>query len=247
MKKKLMITSLLVASLCFLPIAGGEANPFVHTVQAESISNAKTITVSGVGEVNVTPDVVHVHFGVHTTGKTALAAYQSNAATFSKVKEALVEKKIAEKDIQTIRLHAYPVYDYRESGRELTGYEVDHVLRVTYRDLDTLGSFLDTLAEVGVNRIENIEYATEKRNEYELQALEKALASARQKAEVLAKAQGKVLKEVLLIQEGASYNTPIFRNVSIAPEMHDTASKSMEIYTGELTITKQVQVVYQFE
>lgn len=242
-----MLTSLLVVCLSLLPMIGGELNPLAHTVQAEGAGETKTVTVSGIGAVHVTPDVIHVHFGVHTTGKTALEAYQSNAATFNRVKDALSEKHIAEKDIQTLRFHVYPVYDYRESGRVLTGYEVDHLLKVTYRDLDTLGSFLDTLAEVGVNRIENIEYATEKRSEYELQALEKALASARQKAEVLAKGQGKVIKEVLHIQEGTSYQQPVYGNYFVAREALPADSGSMDIYTGELTITKQVQVVYQFE
>lgn len=239
---------MIATSMFILPIIGGETNPFSQSVQAENVSTeSKTITVSGVGEVTATPEVAHVHFGVQTTGSTALDAYQSNAATFAKIKAALAEKNIAEKDIQTIRFNAYPQYDYKESGRELIGYEVSHVLSVTYRDLNSLGQFLDSLAEVGVNRIENIEYATEKRHDYELKALEKAVENARQKADVIARGQGKVLKGALHIQEGAAYNNPVFKTFAMEQAAYDTSSSKMEIYTGELTISKQVQVIYQFD
>src|SRR5690606_16363886 len=142
----------------------------------------------------------------------------------AKIKAALQEKNIAEKDIQTIRFHAYPNYDYRESGRELIGYEVNHVLSVTYRDLEGLGQFLDSLAEVGVNRIENIEYATEKKSNNELQALEKAVENARQKADVLAKGVGSVIKGAVHIQEGTGYNTPIFKTIAMEQMAADSAS-----------------------
>lgn len=250
MKMKWIAVSLLAMGLFILPVVGEISTPWLQQVQAEEANlHNKTIAVSGQGEVTVKPDVAHVHVGVQTTGKTALEAYQSNAETFSKIKAALLEENIADKDIQTIRFNAFPIYDYREGGRELTGYEVNHVLSVSYRDLESLGQFLDLLTEVGVNRIENIEYATEKKHEYELQALEKALANAREKADVLARGVGQTIKGAVHIQEGTGYNTPIFRTFAMEQMAADTTSAagSMSIYTGELTITKQVQVIFQFE
>lgn len=249
MKKKWLAAFLIVSAMFILPIVGGEAGYLMKEVKAESAGIERhTITVSGVGEVTATPDVAHIQFGVQTEGKTAIEAYQSNAATFERIKAALAEQNIANKDIQTVRFNAYPNYDYKESGRELTGYQVNHIISVTHRDLDVIGKFLDSLAQVGVNRVENIQYGTEKKDDYELKALENALENARQKADVVAKKQGKALKGVLHIQEGSGYNAPVFRDFGMEKVAQDSsASSNMEIYSGELTITKQVQVTYQFD
>ena len=81
---------------------------------------------------------------------------------------------------------------------------------MTTRDLNGIGQLLDDLSASGANRMDGVQFDTEKQDQYELQALEKAMANAKAKAETLAKAAGKQLKGVLTISQNSANSGPIF-------------------------------------
>src|SRR5690606_10161653 len=133
----------------------------------------KTISVTGTGEITVEPDVAYVNLGVLTKGKTADEAQQENAEIFAKVNKVLFDEyKLEEADVKTIGFNVRPDYSYQE-GKEptITGYTATHTIRVTYRDLDSIGELLDAVAKAGVNQINNVQFATEKSDEYEKEAM----------------------------------------------------------------------------
>jgi uncharacterized protein YggE len=201
----------------------------------------KQISVVGTGTVTVVPDVVYVQFGVETVGKTANEALQKNAQIFENVKAAIIKAGVADKDIQTVQFNTFPIYD----DQKLTGYRVQNMVRVTYRDIKNVGNLLDQLSAAGVNRVDSLSFHTEKMDEYEIKALDLAVQDARTKAEVLANAAGVRIKGVLAVTEGGAAPPPIvFAQKQRVAELARTAQT--EISPGELTIEASVQVVYSF-
>ena len=75
--------------------------------------------------------------------------------------------------------------------------------------------------------MDGVQFDTEKQDQYELQALDKAMANAKAKAETLAKAAGKQLKDVITISQNSMNAVPIYiqRNTMMADKAADSAPR----------------------
>ncbi|MBO8171940.1 MAG: SIMPL domain-containing protein [Bacillaceae bacterium] len=230
-----------IGMLLYVGNPGADGNGVRAATQEEA---GRTITVSGTGEVQIKPDVAYVRLGVQTEEKSAEAAQQANARAFEKIREVLDQHQISENDIETVRFDLWPRYDYMEQKRVLRGYTLNHIIEITYRDMDGIGGLLDDLSRAGVNRVDQIRFDTEKQSKYEIEALEKAIASARQKAEAMVKAEGKQVSGVVqMVEEGSSVQPVRYDMVTVAKE---SASAETDVYSGEVTVRKSVRVVYEF-
>jgi len=126
MLKKLLRVSLvltvLALSLSFYGLTRG-----VEQANAAEVTTIGTISVSGQGEMMVTPDVAYVQVGLETSGTTAKEAQDANAKQFANLSKALKELKIVDKDIKTTSFSTYPNYEWIKDKQELKGY-LSHLL-----------------------------------------------------------------------------------------------------------------------
>ncbi|WP_409345807.1 SIMPL domain-containing protein [Paenibacillus sp. MBLB4367] len=238
------------------------AAPFYSSTAAELIKPAtaeaageqsverNTIQVSGQGEFSVTPDVAYVTFAIQTEGKTANEAQKANADTFAKLEKLLYDTyKFDKKDVKTSGFNVQPQYSYEDKqGPKVTGYTANHSVTVTYRDLAKIGELLDAASEAGVNRVNGIQFGTEKGQDYELQVIEKAMANAETKAKSIAKYAGKSLKGIIHVEQSSSAGTP--RPVELggyAMAKSAAMDSATSIQAGELTLTGSVQVTFEFQ
>ncbi|QTH42097.1 SIMPL domain-containing protein [Cohnella sp. LGH] len=228
----------------------GEGN----TVSAETAQAAPyTITVGANGSVMVEPDVAYLRLAVETRGKKATEAQQANAKQFAGVEKTLYETfGIAKKDVTTTGFDVQPEYDYTEKdGRVLKGYIAVHSLQVTYRKLPDIGKLFDALTESGANRLDGVQFSTEKKEQYELDALKKAMENAAAKAGVLATSANRQLKGVVNIVQGDVANVPVVYARDQAKvmmnEMASAAGASSSVQSGQIEISTQVTVQYEMQ
>ncbi|MFC3799286.1 SIMPL domain-containing protein [Cohnella sp. GCM10012308] len=218
-------------------------------VQAASVQNA--VTVGAEGSIKVDPDVAYLSFGVDARGKTAQEAQQASAAKFAAVEKALYDTyKIDKKDVQTTNFGVQPEYNYTEKeGQVLKGYLATHSVRVAYRDLAGIGKLLDAVSAAGANRIDGVQFGTEKQDQYELDALKKAMTNAGAKASVLATSASRTLGPVINIVQGNAVNVPIvtqnFDMIKAASE--SSAGVSSSVQSGQIEISASVTVQYQLK
>ena len=110
MRSFLLTRGLLAALVVTLLLLGGFARPDTRTTLAAAAdSSAKTITVTGQGQVLRTPDLATVHLGVETIGRTAQQAMEKNGAAMTAIVSYIKSLGIADKDIQTTGLSLYPI------------------------------------------------------------------------------------------------------------------------------------------
>jgi uncharacterized protein YggE len=217
---------------------------------AEESADKRTISVTGAGEITVEPDVAYLNFGVLAKAKTAEEAQNANAKAFEKVNKMLKEQfKLSDKDIKTVGFYVHPEYNYEERKEPvITGYTATHSIQISYRELDRIGELLDAATKAGVNQVNQVSFATENTKKHEMEAMKAAMENARDKAEVLAAAEGKTIKEVIQISQSSQMgNGPIYSNHSGGYAMAEKADYSQtQINTGEIVITTQVNVTYEF-
>jgi uncharacterized protein len=238
----LLVSVILMAAL--LSACGGIA--YAQTPQPDQTQPQRTITVSGSGKTTLTPDIAYISIGVHTENKDAAEAVAANNSQSEKVVEALNNFKIDPKDIQTTNFSIYPRQDYDQNGKP-TGitFIVDNTVYVTLRDLEEVGAFLDAAVKAGANSISGIQFDVENKTEALSAARKAAVADAQAQAEELAQAAGVELGPVQSISSYANYPVPI--EATKAAVMMDSAAASVPISPGQMTLTVDVNVVYQIQ
>ena len=147
------------------------------------------MTVTGEATVAVAPDAAVIRIGVSSQDKTAREASDANAKQMSAVLAAIKDTGIAERDIQTSRLSLQPQYDTNKSGTaRLTGFQATNQVTVKIRDIDKLATVLDRAIAAGANEMSGIEFVVTEQSKMLDQARDDAIADARRKAELYAKA-----------------------------------------------------------
>ncbi|MFS1514811.1 SIMPL domain-containing protein [Chengkuizengella sp. SCS-71B] len=245
-KKTISITLLSVLLAAAAWIGFLQNSDVKGNVLAQEGQKNNTITVTGNGEIMVEPDVAYVHVTVETKADTAKKSQDANAKSMETVDKMLYDTyKFDKKDVKTTSFNVYPEYQYmQDEAPKLLGYKTTHSVQITYREIDEIGKLVDDLTKAGVNRVDNIQFGTEKSDEYELQAIEKAMANAKEKATVIAKTDNRSIKGIVNVVQG--------QGVSISPyggataKLYAAEDSVTSISTGQISITTQVTVQYDF-
>jgi uncharacterized protein len=196
------------------------------------------ISVTGEATVSVPPDMAQIDGGVTSEAKTAREASEANNAAMGKVLLALKGAGIDEKDFQTSRLQLQPQYPPNRTGPStIVGYRASNRVTIRLREVTKVASVIDTLGGAGANDIGGINFTVSNASKLLDEAREQALADARRKAEIYAKAAGVTLGAPLSISEESSPGPTPFR-ARIAAGM----AVSAPVAQGEETLSVTVNV-----
>jgi uncharacterized protein len=215
-------------------IAGG--TPLAAPVRAQTVPPAM-ISVSGEATVSVAPDLAQIEAGVTSEAKTAREASETNNATMGKLLLALKAASIDEKDIQTSRLSLQPQDAPNRTGPSaIVGYRASNRVTVRLRDVTKVANTVDMLVGAGATDIGGINFMVSNASKLLDEARERAVADARRKAEIYAKAAGVTLGEPLNISEGGNAAPVPYRRMAVG------MAASTPVAQGEETLQVTVSV-----
>ena len=200
------------------------------------------IVVVGAGSVHVPPDNARIRGGVTTRARTVKEASEANSKIMGAITAALLDSGVAQTDIRTSRFSVQPVYAPAQPGVEprLSGYSVSNQVEVLIRQIAKVGDILERLVNAGATDVGNIEFLNSDRSNILDQAREAAVADARHKAELYARASGVSLGRVLTITEEAVDRAPV-------PLLRASAARDapVPIAAGENTLEARIVVEYE--
>jgi uncharacterized protein len=204
----------------------------------------RQITVQGAAEADAVPDLATVTAGVDTRAESAAAALAENSETMTAILAAIDAAGIERRDVQTSQLSLSPVYEpYRDDAEgppAVLAYEASNLVTVRVRAVDTLGAVIDALARAGANRLQGVSFDVADPKPHLDVAREQAVADARARAELYARAAGVALGPVVSIRETVEVPGPILMRA-------EAASDAPPIAAGTVTLSAQVEVVYAIE
>jgi hypothetical protein len=223
------------------PVAAIAAAAIVATfapVQAQAPADfPSAISVSGEATVSVPPDLAQVDAGVTSDAKTAREASDANNAAMGKVLAALKGAGIEDKDYQTSRLSLQAEYAPNRSGPSpVVGYRASNRVTIRLRDVTKIAGVIDTVVGAGANDIGGINFMISQASKLLDDARTQAVADARRKAEIYAKAAGVTLGAPLSISEEGTAPRPMFR-AKMATQM-----AAAPVAQGEETLSVVVNV-----
>ena len=166
----------------------------------------RDLSVNGIGEVEVKPDIATITLGV-TTGPQATAKVANDmlAQKITAVLTAVESAGVSKDDTKTANLTINPIYEYRPDGRQvLRGFEGSQQVEVKIRNLDAVGDIVSRTTTEGVNQVGGINFTVDKPEDMKQQAEAKAIEDAKAKAKELASSLGVKIKRVKYYSSNSS-------------------------------------------
>ncbi len=210
------------------------------------------LTVSAEGRSERKPDLALFSAGVTSSGKTAGEALAANSADMNRVIAAPKRAGIADRDIQTSNLSLNPVYAQQRPRPDGTiepeqlliiGYQVTNTVSVRQRKLGELGPVIDTLVSAGANQVNGPSFQLDNPDEALDEARTEAMAKARGRANLYARAAGLKVLRILSISEAGGYAPQ--PQVMYSRAMVADAGGAPPVAAGEVSLNASVTV--QFE
>ena len=215
------------------------------TAQAATQRPFPLVTVGGEATIALTPDLAQATGGVTTEAKTVREASDANAQAMNAVIAALKETGIADKDIQTSQFTVAPIYSQNRAGRadepRITGYRASNQVRFNIRDIAKVSEVLDRAISAGATDLRGVTFTVSDTSKAKDQARAEAIADARRRAEIYARAVGaQVGRAIAVTETGTAPPRPM-----VMARGAEAAAAPPPIAPGETTL--QISVTVSFE
>lgn len=213
---------------------------------AAEAAGPRSLTVNGSAAVSVLPDTATLYVVVESSGSDAAKAAQDNASRTDKVWAAVTAAGADRGASATSGYNLWPEY---EAGKPDTVkiYRVTNGLKVVTHNLAAAGKISDAALKAGASRIQSVQFSLEKEEQYQNQALSRAAAEARKKADIIAQSLGASVTGVL----SAAASTPpsgTYRFRAANAVMDSTAAPApTELTPEKQEIRRDITVVFEIQ
>ena len=230
MKKALLLVSILLAT----------------ALQAQEIKQIPLINVSGEGKIKVVPDQAAVSFAIETKGSKAADVKKENDSKMDAVLKFIKKMTIAKEDYQTQRVTLYPNYDYE---KKKNNYMATQSVTILLKNLNIYEVLMDGLVDLGINRIDNVEFKSSKMEQLQSDARKLAMKNAKAKAEDFVSMTNQKVGKAMTISDNSQvyYPTRPMYEMKTMAMANDGGAPKETLAAGEIEIVVNVTVSFVLE
>ncbi len=207
------------------------------------------LVTSGRGEVEVAPDRAELTMSVETRALTGSAAGRENAAIVAGVLDTLRKGfKLTDKDLTTIGYSLRPEMSYPRDGGppRVEGYVAVNMVRVRTENIAQVGQMIDAALVKRATNVAALAFSSSNAEDARRQALAIAVENSRRDAEIMAKAAGGTLGDLI---ELTSENQGGYRPSPVPMMLEARASMDAvptQIQAGDQKISASVVARWKF-
>ncbi len=165
----------------------------------------RTITVKGVGKVQLAPDLVELSLEIESTDVDYESAMADAASKIEKLTEAVQRVGFAKESLKTKSFDVDTDYTWDDKREKhiFVGYKVDHELKLEFNlDMSLLFRVFSALSSCNVEPEISVQFTLKDTEAVNEALLRSATENAKRKAQILCMASGNQLGQLLSI----SYN-----------------------------------------
>src|SRR5262245_40385458 len=205
------------------------------------------LIVSGNAQVEATPDEATVRLGFVRQEPTAQAAQDQANRVAQSILSEIAKLGIPAAQIRTSRLTLTPIYapgprsDSRDAPR-IASYSASNQVSVELTNLSQIGPVIDSGLRAGANQVDGVQFRLKDDLPVREQALKKAVAEARRKAETMAEALNVRLLGVQEVTESGSSIMPRGEAGGFAMAAREVAPTPVS--PGQIEVNVTVTVKY---
>lgn len=204
------------------------------------------LVVTGVGRIEVRPDVLVMNVGVSVEADSAPAALDLVSRRARAMLQAITGEGVGEHDVRTTSLQVRP---QRSEEGAVIGFSASEMFRVRIKDLATAGDVVAAAISAGgdATRIQGMQLDISDPEAAAEQARQRAVEDALGRAEQLAKTAGVDLGPPVAITEARveefqAFELPVAADLAGVAE---AAAVAPRIETGTQPVTVRVDVRFQ--
>jgi len=202
------------------------------------------VVTTGSGEVQLSPDRATVMLGVQSRAITVAQATADNARRQRAIIDTLRALGLGSDQIATVNFSVSPEMQYPPNQTpKLTGYVVNNTVRASLRRIEDVGKVIDAALAKGANEVSGIEFTSSRADSARRAAIAEAVAHARADADVMAKAAGGSLGQLLELASGVEPIRPFEVTMARARVAGATPTP---IEPGQLTVSATVTARWAF-
>jgi len=213
-------------------------------------AQANTVYVGADGKFEAAPDTAVIQFNVSVQEDTSQAAYQHASTDVEQVRQVLRANGIDAKAANIGFLSVQPMYDWKNPKHKVIGYRVTTDVTLKLKDFSKVGAITQQLADANVSETQTLTYTLENMDEAKNKAVEDAYRRARNSAETLARASGRMLGD-LSYASVDTFEPPRFvprMARSMAAEVAKAAPAPTEEFTPQtVTVTAHVNALFNLK
>jgi hypothetical protein len=200
------------------------------------------VVMSGEGVVKVQPDQAWVTLATESRSKNPKEAQSQNANAMAAVQQRLIAAGIPKDAIRTLSYDLQLESDWVNGRQVARGYVARNLVEVRLDEITRVGEVIDIAVSSGVNSVHRVHFDLKNREALEREALKRATADARMRAEAAAAGAGRAIERVIRIEEPG--NRPYPAPVPMMMERSASAAdqKQTPIVAGEIEIRSQVVI-----
>ena len=215
-----------------------------------SAAERDSISVNGHASAEIAPDMATLYGNLEKRAAVAETARENLAKDMASFRHMLLGQMVAGQDVQTVRYTLQPEYNYEKNKRRLAGYVARADYKVKIKNLEKLGAVIDK--SIGCNfTVDRVEFGLNNRSLFENSLLEEAVANARSKAAVVARAGGHTLGRLIHAGFSTSGNVThtMNRNMMMAKAASLDAAEASptELDPGVITVNANVDLEFALE
>ena len=202
-----------------------------------------SISVNG----HASAEMATLYGNLEKRAAVAETARENLAKDMAAFKHVLLGQAIPGEDIQTVRYSLQPEFSYEKNKRRLTGYVARADYKVKIKNLEKLSAVIDK----SVVTVDRVEFGLNNRSLFENRLLEEAVANARSKAAVVARAGGRSLGHLIHASFSTTGNATraVNRNMVMAKaaSMDMAESTPTELDPGVIAVNVNVDLEFAME
>jgi uncharacterized protein YggE len=200
------------------------------------------VVMTGEGLVKAAPDQAWVTLATESRSKNPKDAQSANTSAMTSVQQKLIAAGIPKDAIRTLSYDLQLESDWVNGRQVPRGYVARNLIEVRLDDISRVGEVIDLAVTSGANSVHGVRFDLKNREALEREALKRATAEARLRAEAAAAGAGRTLDRVIRIEEPSNrpYPPPVpmmMQRSAMAAEKAD-----VPIVAGEIEIRVQIVI-----
>ncbi len=248
--RAIIITSIIAGVILIIALLA------LTTLSSMNPYSKKSVTVEGISNIEVAPDIIGIYFNIETNGSTSAEAKDANNEIFEDLIVQLALEGFDRSELKTQSFNIYPDYIWDDGTRKDNGYKATHSLKLelTSDDFDRISEVIDAGVDsgAGISYI-NFELSQELQSQYKAEALELASKDARVKAEAVALGFNKKVGKLVSVSVSDYYYYPMNIYTRSSVDYEDSGygdcvslkEAVANIEPSELDITARVSATYK--
>jgi len=211
-------------------------------------AQANQVYVGADGKYETNPDTAVIQFNIAAQEDTSKAAYDHASKNAEQIREILRNNGVDPKAAQIGYLALQPIYDWKNPKHKVIAYKVSANVTLKLKDFSKVGPILSQLADNDVAESQSINYTLEDIDAAKAKAVEDAYRRAKESADAIARASGRVVGELSYASVDTFENIrpiqPMMKTMSMERMAAAAPAPTEEFSPQSVTVTAHVNALF---